>query len=676
MTALVLGAAGCDSSGDALVAVITVDARVSASCIWLTVSEPPAGAPGALLGETRVIRSPGKTEYRVAVYRESLPLEVVFQAHAQGGTGCTPPLSTVISSQAVQRAFVPGRPRTVELSIAAPVVPPDHLAFRPPASSTIQTGSCVPVVVETRSADGGLAPVLSSTVVTFDVAPDAGLATYVDGTCTSPSPGVTIPPGASTATVQLRPTATGTFTVTATAPALGSDSLMVDVVSPPPSAVGFASAPFTALRGACTGPVRIQPVDGTGNPAPLPAAQTVSLSAGSADVTFAVDAQCMQSATQVSLPAGLSEASFYFSSRTSGPVVLQASSPALAAGTQAEEIIPNVRSGICRIDANQTVGSCLLMPGVFDAGKAFLVFQATSSDDNPGGASVLCTLLGTSTISCARDGATSVQVDVAWQLVELAQGIRVQRATYTCGTGTVMTLPQAVNLAEAFVLASSRVGGGEVGSDDYRTVRLLANDQVEVTHVGGCNGTNDIQVVELTGARVERGLISPATGLTATVGMLPVADLARSFLVYSWRMNGGSILCGNALRGELTSPTAVSFSRGDGSSACATPDVPAIAWERVELPVASRVQQVSISVPDGVLSGGANLPQGVDLGRTFAFSGGQWTVGQAWGETAWNLSDVPGVVTGRHFLSPDRLDLIRGTSTGITRFTSFVVELP
>jgi hypothetical protein len=568
----VLGAAGCDSPGDVLVAEIELEEELVASCIQLTVSEPPASAPGALLAETRVVRQPGQDGYRVAVYRQTLPVEVVLQAHALEGAGCAEPLTPVSSSEAMSRSFDPDRPRSAKLQIDAPVVPP----------------------------------------------------------------------------------------------------------APPDTRVGFSSGPLTALMDACAGPVRIRPVDGAGNPISLATAQLVTLSASQPGVAFALDAQCAQRVTEVSLPVGMAEASFYFSSRTPGPVELLAVGPSLAAGSQVHQIVPTVRAGACRIAGNQATVSCPFSPPAFDMGKVFVVFQATSADATPDGAMVACTLANASTITCARHaGASPAAVDIAWQLVELARGIRVQRLTHVCNPGNVQTLPQAVDPAQAFILASARVGGGIVDFNDYRTVRLIGNNQVEVMMGDSCNGTNEVQVVELAGARVDRGTLGSASGLTATVTSLPAVDLGRSFLLYSWRFaSTSSPLCGNALRGELTSPTEIAFSRGDGATSCGTSDVTTIAWERVELPAPARVQQVPITVPDGMLGASTSL-QAVSLARSFAFTGGQWSVGQAYGETAWNNDDVPGVVSARHFLgAPDRLDLTRGASTGAARFTSFVVELP
>ncbi|HVE84426.1 MAG TPA: hypothetical protein VND93_16335, partial [Myxococcales bacterium] len=124
MAAVVLGQVACDNGGEALVAVIQLEPGTPATCLSLTVVEPDT-TPARLLKQTQVPRVAGQDEYRVAVYRAGLPEEVVLQAQARFGSGCSEPLGLVSSSPAVQQRFAAGAPAQVPLFIPRPTVPPD-----------------------------------------------------------------------------------------------------------------------------------------------------------------------------------------------------------------------------------------------------------------------------------------------------------------------------------------------------------------------------------------------------------------------------------------------------------------------------------------------------------------------------------------------------------------------
>jgi hypothetical protein len=383
----------------------------------------------------------------------------------------------------------------------------------------------------------------------------------------------------------------------------------------------------------------------------------------------------------VVLGAGQPEALFWFRSRPAGSVVLRASAGSLGNPQQTEQIVPNVRTGACAMATGVTAAACPIpAPGVFDPSKAFVVVQAISNDDTPSGVNVRCRLADAGTIDCSRTG-DGGWVDVGWQLVELASGLRVQRvdnALCLGDAGNLITLPAAVDPAQTFLLFTGESGGVTVDANDYRTVRLVSSTQVEVLDNADCdNALLDVQVVELQGAYVDRGVLDAGSVPSISVSTGAAVDVTRTFLLHSARFTATSTLCGNLLRGEITSPTAITFTRGNRNDVtCQTPDITAIAWERVQLPTGATSQQVPISVADGMSTAVANISP-VDPARSFALSSNNYNAGAAFGETSWNLDDLPGVAGAKLSLATgSRLQLDRAMDAGDSKWTSYVVELP
>jgi len=472
------------------------------------------------------------------------------------------------------------------------------------------------------------------------------------------------------------------YTVTATnAGGSTTATLTIAVLSTSTSAtaIDFISPAWTSMAGACLGPVRIQAEDAAGNPSLLSSDATVALTASAPQVTFFSDAPCAQAISSVVLAAGAPEAAFYFRSRATGAVTLRASAGSLGSPTQTEQIVPNVRAGSCTIGAGSLFAACSIgWPGVLDASRAFLVVQAISDDNNASGVNVRCSLADAGTIDCNRYAGTGT-VEVAWQLVALAAGIRVQRVNNSQCTGSnPILLPQVVNPSQTFVLFTAEGAGAIVESNDYRMVRLVGNDRLEVMNDIGCaNGLLDVQVVELEGAVVERGVADAGLVTSVTVTTASAADPARSFLLHSARFTGAAVLCGYQIRGTLAGPNTITFTRGDGNDAvCQSPDLPAIAWERVTLPPGGTSQQLSVSMVGGQTFATASITP-VDPARSFTFSSSQFNAGAGFGETSFNGDDRPGAAGARHRLAAgNRLELNRAVDAGTARWTSYVVELP
>lgn len=336
-----------------------------------------------------------------------------------------------------------------------------------------------------------------------------------------------------------------------------------------------------------------------------------------------------------------------------------------------------VRSGsgiIADLASSATLG---LSPAVADVGKALLVFQATSSDANPTSASVRCYLGSASQIACDRVGTAGV-VNVQWYVAEFTSGVAVQHLQPTCDiSGTTTVSIAAVDPTRTFLLYSGRRAGSIQGEDDVETVELVDATTVEIRKAfAACDSdARSLQVVELDGASVTRGVTGAMSGTSLDVTGLTAADTTRTFLLYSYRGTlDGPTMCDRMLRGTVLSATSLRFNRGDGASGCAGAPVDAIAWERVELPAGMSVQQLKASMSAGSGAVSLSIAQ-VDTGRALALAGGQWTAGQAVGEGSLATNDIVGAMLGRlKLVSSTALSVTRDHTGGKASWSAFVVS--
>ncbi len=304
-----------------------------------------------------------------------------------------------------------------------------------------------------------------------------------------------------------------------------------------------------------------------------------------------------------------------------------------------------------------------------------MVFQATSSNNTPNSSNVRCVLTNTTTITCDRFG-TAGTVNIHWQTVEISIGVTVEHLTPACVSYiTNVPITPVADMANTFLIYSHAQGGIIQDINDRRTAQLTSTTNVELRQSGtgtcASEGTAEsLQVVQFTNASVTRGFVGAMTGSTLSVSSLPAVDTSKTVLIYSYRTgNSGPNIAAGLVRGSIDSPTSLSFSRGDF-----TGQIDAIAWERIEFTNASTVQQIDVSMAAGIGTANEAIAS-VDTSRAIAFAGGQWTSGQAMGETTYAGDDVIGVAVGRHELtSATNLLVTRDDINGTANWTSYIVE--
>lgn len=340
----------------------------------------------------------------------------------------------------------------------------------------------------------------------------------------------------------------------------------------------------------------------------------------------------------------------------------------------------SIKTGTCTIVNGASSVSCAISPAHKDKTKTFMLFQATSNNDTPASSSVRCYLESTVEIKCERYGTTGT-VKLNWQTAEFANGVKVEHLKPPCISRiTNVSITPVGSMSNTFLLFSSLRHGVSQDGDDFRTVRLTSpsNVRIEFSPTDNCNESweiqNALQVVQFTGASVTRGTTG-IMGETSLSVPATAVDTKKTMLIYSYRSNGsGADMCERMVRGVITSPTSLTFSRGDNGVNCEAEAIEDIAWERVEFVDGATVQQITTAMAAGV--GTANVAiDAVDLSRTVVVGGGQWTAGQATGEGSYNTNDVIGAMVGRHKLtSTTNLQVERDNTQGTARWTSYVVQ--
>jgi hypothetical protein len=548
---------------------------------------------------------------------------------------------------------------------AGPVLRPTQLAFATPPQ-TVEAGECSsPVEIETRSADGRAAPVAAQTSVALK-ARNNDLTFYSNRSCSGIRISVNVPTGGTRASFYFRGNTVGISPIDVSATGLADASQDEIIRAGPPTAVAFVSPAQTVPAGVCSAAVVLEARNALGTAtiftSPTAAGVTVAPAGG---LTLFSDAACTSTITDATFAAGATRASFYFKGKTGGTFTLSPMPTGFTRVNQAATVLPVVRTGTCTLAAGALSVSCPITPPQRDVAKTLLLFQATSNSADSHSSNVRCALTNTSTVTCSRAGSVGM-ASVGWQTAELASGLKVQHLEASCVNVSSITVPiqPVASVGSTFLLMSSQADGTTLAADDFSTASLTAADRVEFRFGTACSTAwrGSLQVVEFTGASVTRGVTGPMTGTQLVVPKLPTVDLATTALLFTYRVSTASQpgICDRVLRGELTSPTSLTFSRSDADTGCEDATIEAISWERINLGARGQAQHLDFTLDDTIHSLQLPIPSAVDPTRTLVFASGQALSGQGGGETNYPDDDILGVLIARHtLLSPTLLEVSR-----------------
>jgi hypothetical protein len=419
---------------------------------------------------------------------------------------------------------------------------------------------------------------------------------------------------------------------------------------------------------------------------------TIAATSGDASVTLYATADCATTVLgNLSIAEGASTATFYARGRSAATttftnVNINASetngglAPATALVVKS---YPLVRRGTCTSGVNATSVDCPVagIPAA-DNTRTFLMFQAsTGAQSSAAPAMVECHLVGTTNIQCTRNTSAGPALTIQWQTVSWGRpasggGMTVQHFSQAVGAAAplAVTIPAVSDLSQTFLLFSmTSTQTGPIKPTDMFTARLTSTTTVEfdtsVTNVPA--GTASFQVVQLSGARVDRGKISSAgavASVAATFSLSSPATARLSPLLSAQTDTTNSDGCKMRFRGSMSGAT-MTAARGNGTSTCFSNLVERVAWEIIEWPVNTTVASTTITMANTIATDSTWAPA-VASDRTVLYLAQQGPLGQSGGEGQSGASPIDnqsGLLSWPTAVKLDR------ASAGISVFTPFAV---
>jgi hypothetical protein len=245
------------------------------------------------------------------------------------------------------------------------------------------------------------------------------------------------------------------------------------------------------------------------------------------------------------------------------------------------------------------------------------------------------------------------------------------------------------------VLFSNTTGSGTVNNeDDFPTARLVDATTVRLARADTAGAPLDysVQVVEFTGAAVDRGVATNQTGSPFDVISTTTISTGRTFSLFTARAdvasNNNQFICKRRLKVRHQSNTTLRFRRGAGATGnCTDSGITELAWEKVQLPVCSagsncNTVQHPADVTLGNGTGNANSAgfNAIAQHRSVVLFAGQGAGGQAAGEGSYaeadaEVGDNTGALHGRPtFNSDTQVRIDRAVSVDSAVFAPQVVQ--
>jgi hypothetical protein len=621
----------------------------------------------------------------------TIPIGMTDVTFYASGTVVSTPMVTAAPSGLTSAS------QTFTISAAAA----SKLAYVTAGPLQVGVGQCSgQVTVQTQDAYGNVSAVGSATTLSPTPSPGTLVSFFSEGTCTTPlGAGVALSSGQSSGGFFMKGGNTltsGTVTTSSSPLALtATPGLSVTVVAGPPSQVAVTSAVQTLMAGQCSAHVRLQLEDTAGNATSSASATTLTLSVSPAtNFTFYSDSSCTMPTTTATVPSGAPGfVDVYVKGLTGGMFLMTVSPPTGVPGSQYANVLNAVMTGSCTLANGMSTVTCNISPALADTTKTMLMFQAPNQGTGPANSSIRCDLTNTTTITCVRGG-TSGDAPIRWYTLAKATGLKVQHFNGVNATGlgatADITMPPfngtaVTSTGDTFLLLSTDYSGGTYNGQ-LTTVHLTSTTQVTFTRAVAPAGTmhHSLQVVEWTGATVDRGATSIANNNNAATPVtgLPDDTGVPTFVLNTFRWDAGGAtdeFCRTSVHASLASTTSLAFSRGITASGNCNNAQMDIEYERVRLPAGNRVDVLAEAPAAGADGTVITLTNGpVDLTQSLAFFSAQGINGQSAGECTNTTVDLPrdctmrAVFTDNQNLGGQR-PLVAGTSAAA--FTMFMLQV-
>ncbi len=246
------------------------------------------------------------------------------------------------------------------------------------------------------------------------------------------------------------------------------------------------------------------------------------------------------------------------------------------------DISPLAAGGVVYPTADVSVDSVtknITLPSA-DMTKSFVICYFKAATSNPAQVPT-CQLSADDTLTIKAEATGNL---VWYYRVTFAAGINVQRGAASIAGGsntTTATIPQAVDLSKAFIIAYARTAQTNHANDGSRLVTAVFTDSNTITFERSeTSGALDIewQVVELDGALVHSGTASIAAGNLTGTGITSPLVMNSTFMLYNLRALGtGGEERAYHVSAAITSTSEVTFERKNSTGSLE------ISWFAIEM---------------------------------------------------------------------------------------------
>lgn len=288
-----------------------------------------------------------------------------------------------------------------------------------------------------------------------------------------------------------------------------------------PSSIGFTTTTASVTAATCAGsPVTIGLKDAYGNPAVATSPVTINLTA--TGLTLFSDDACATSATQVSIPAGQSSASFFFKGTTVGSYPINATS-SLGNASINENIVAGGATKLLITSPARTVtaGQC----------SAAVTLQAADTANNPAGVN--------QTVTVALSGGSQVTFYSDANCANTAASV-----TLTSSSSSVDVFFKAT-LAQTFTFSANPTSTLSSATQPNQTVnpaaasRLKFADAAPTVVAGDCSPLRTVNVTDAFGNAQVSGS-AKTLNLTSSGGGAFFSDAACTTAVPTLSLSSGA----------------------------------------------------------------------------------------------------------------------------------------
>lgn len=334
--------------------------------------------------------------------------------------------------------------------------------------------------------------------------------------------------------------------------------------------------------------------------------------------------------------------------------------------------LKSVQKGVFTLAAAENVATETLTAAV-DPTKTILFKGGVRIDDEgdrPSHTNIMVSLTDATTITFERIDSHNAEVKISWYVVEFEEGVRVERGTENFSGQSTKTddIDNATDLAKSFCLISYKTDGHHFGPDDFCRSRLLddgGQKKIEMSFAGATVGKVDWQVIEIEdGGEVQSGLVNLAGSKAMRDVNISDVDLTKSFLVFSYKVNGEANPDALAIRGHISDTDKLTFERNSSSSGISAD----ISWFVVQMTDGTSMQQKDITLAAGDEKGDTAIDP-VTIDETSVHIGSL----QQFGKNERNVDEFGKAMITVDLESPTKVNHIRGQANSAAGIWTFYV---